>query len=312
MSNQIGCIFPGQGAQYPQMGVDFCNNFSSARLLVERAEDVLKRPLFHLLYESSEQDLQKTEHAQVTVFLVSAIIWQVLCEEFAFESQVKLLAGMSLGEYTALFAAQALSFEDAITLVHLRAQIMQKSCQKIAGKMVSVIGRDFAKLHSLIETFPELWIANRNTSRQIVVAGNKEQMQSFCAQAQQSYKVISLNVDGAFHTPYMQDANDQLQMYITTAPFEPAKIPVVMNSTGREYMDVKILKKHLKEQMISPVLWEESIKHMQALGITSFWEVGPGGLLARMNKQIVPDLLTHSISSVKDFCNLQESGSLCC
>ena len=312
MNNQVGYIFPGQGSQYPGMGVDFCNNFPSARLLVERAEDILERPLLRLLYEGSDQELQKTENAQVTIFLVSAMIWQILCEELALKPQGGAFAGMSLGEYTALFAAEVLSFEDALTLVQLRAQMMQKICYKNPGGMVSVIGRDFTYLYSLVKNFSEIWIANINTARQIVVAGGKEQLKQFCLQAQKSYKTIHLNVDGAFHTPYMQEANDQLQVYISMAPFMQEGSPVIMNSTGKSHSSIKSLKKHLQEQMVSPVLWKESIEQMWTLGITSFWEIGPGAFLTRMNKQIVPNSTTYSIASVEDFLTLQKSGSLCC
>ena len=313
MKNQkIAIIFPGQGAQYPEMGKDFYDQNEAARAIFDRADDILGEKFSEKIFESSVEELSKTNVAQLAIYITSAAIYHAVLEEFP-ETAPFCMGGLSLGEYTALTASCRLSFEEGIKLVKARGEYMQKAADENPGTMAALLGVDEKTVQEAIAPFQEqgakIWIANLNCPGQVVIAGEKAAITVAepVLKDRGAKRVIFLDVAGAFHTPLMQSAQDKLSQEILGAKFHDSDVQFVSNVTGGFLSDIEEIKKNLILQVSSPVRWESDIRAMEAEGATLFLEVGCGRTLSGMNRKIKLDVPTLNIDKVEDLEKLKST-----
>jgi len=306
---KISFIFPGQGAQYSKMGHDFYTQFAEARVCFEEADDILHRSLSKLIFEGSDQELTETKNSQPAIFVTSYAILKVLQQQFP-EIMPSHVAGLSLGEYTALAAAQVLNYKDALSLVQARGQFMHNCCEKYAGTMAVVLGLDdeTAEKCVLEVNLPhELWAANFNCPGQVVISGTKKGVEigSKALLEKGAKKILPLQVHGAFHSGLMQEAQVMLAEIISHTPFHKSNIQVAMNVTGGFVSDIQDMQKLLIQQVTQPVRWSRAIKTIDQDGVSLFLEIGCGKTLSGMNKRIGPKAETCNVEKVEDLHTLE-------
>jgi [acyl-carrier-protein] S-malonyltransferase len=299
-------IFPGQGSQYVGMGRDICDNFKAARLVFEEAEDEIHLNLRKLAFEGPEDELSKTENTQPAILVLSAAILAALREAGVGSGGDRPIfsAGHSLGEYTALVAAEAVALRAAAGLVRKRGRFMQSAVPEERGAMAAVIGMEPERLDALLKeasTDDEVVVAaNYNAPGQVVVSGHREAVMRVHERAKDAgaLKVILLKVSVPSHSPLMASAAESLAKELAGIAFANPAIPVVSNVTAAPYGGPDSIGELLTRQLVSPVRWEESIKHMIDQGVTEFIEVGPGKVLAGLNRRIDPKAAVMSIGDV--------------
>lgn len=280
MNKKLAFIFPGQGAQYPGMGKDFYDSFAIVRETFEEADEILGQNFSKLILEGPAEELMKTKNSQLAIFIVSAAIFRCIQQQMP-DLRPTVCAGLSLGEYTALFASGKLSFAEALNLVRLRAQYMNDACEKTSGTMRVVLGLDE---EGVAKALPEgVWIANLNCPGQVVIAGETAKMPQTLPGAK---RIIPLDVSGAFHTPLMREAQERLKPYIDAVKLQDSPIRLAMNVPGDFVESVDDIRKCLIQQVASPTRWEKEIRAMMQSGIEMFIEIGPGKTLTGMNKKI--------------------------
>lgn len=295
-------IFPGQGAQYVGMGKDLYDNYPQAKEVFDKSNAILKFDLKKLCFEGPQEELSTTNNSQPAILAVSVAALRVLESSSLFaQYSPKFSLGLSLGEYTALVAAGAVSFEDAIVLVRKRGEFMEEAARKNPGKMACVIGMD----HSAVETLCKgigCEIANLNCPGQIVVSGKNTNIELFASLAKEkgAKRVLMLDVSGPFHSSLMTPARDKLKDYIDKVQISAPKIPFVSNVDATINTDPVKIKENLIAQVNSKTLWEESIKLVAQNNIKSFLEIGPGQVLKGLLKKIDPKLEVKNIGSVQD------------
>lgn len=302
-SPRIALLFPGQGAQYPGMGQDFVHNFSAARFTYEEADILLQRPLSKIILEGPEAVLTETKNSQTGIFVTSMAIFRVVQE--LYELKPFVCAGLSLGEYTALTAAENFSFSQALPLVQMRGQLMNEACEASPGTMAVVMGLD---AEVVVETVSELnlpndlWVANFNCPGQIVISGTKKGIEQGTAALlkRNAKRVLPLPVHGAFHSGLMQQAQDRLAPHLKNAELTKGSCQVVMNVPGAFVSDVEQMRQNLIEQVTHSVKWEHGIRAMEEQHIDLYIEFGPGKTLSGMNKRIGVRGPTLSIEKVED------------
>jgi [acyl-carrier-protein] S-malonyltransferase len=300
---RIAFLFPGQGAQYQGMGQDFVRDFSAARLMFEEADDLLKKSISTIIFKGPESLLTETRHSQIAIYVTSMAILRVVQE--LYEIKPFVCAGLSLGEYTALTAAEWLSFKDTLSLVDYRGQFMNEACKKTSGTMVVVMGLDASIVEEILREVnlpKDLWVANFNCPGQVVLSGTLRGIEIgiAAAKARQAKKIIPLQVHGAFHSGLMQSAQEKLHPYIEKAPLQKGMADLVMNVPGDFVSDLQTVRRYLIEQITHPVYWERGIRMMEQQGIDLFIEFGPGKTLAGMNKRIGVQAPTLTIETLKD------------
>lgn len=301
--NRVAFLFPGQGAQYPGMLKDFCDAFARAREVVEEADRVLGYAFSEILFSGSREELMATKNAQLAVYIASIAIVRVMQEEFP-EIQPVVCAGLSLGEYTALTAAGNLSLSECLPLVALRAELMEAACVEHPGTMRVVLGLDEERVRAALQQIApvRVWVANLNCPGQVVISGEVADM----GRAEEALKqhgarrVLPLDVSGAFHSPLMQEAQKKLEPALLEVPLRETPIDLVMNVTGDVVKECEKMREMLVQQVTSPVYWEKGIRTMMGLGVSAFFEIGPGKALAGMNQRIGVDVPTRSIGKVED------------
>jgi [acyl-carrier-protein] S-malonyltransferase len=290
-------LFPGQGAQYPGMGKDFYEAFAASRQTFEQADDLLKENLSKIIFDGPESELTKTKYSQCAIFVVSAAILRAMPE-----MKPAVCAGLSLGEYTALWASGRLSFEETLLLIQKRAQFMNDACENVSGTMAAVLG--MADVESALQGIPGVWVANYNCPGQIVISGTKEGVAIASEQlrAKGAKRIIPLQVHGAFHSGLMQGAQDALAPYIAAANIRESNIGFVMNATGDFAGDVK---KNLTCQVTSSVRWDQGILAIEKTKPDKYLEIGCGKTLTALNKKIGVAAPTISVEKVGDLdlCN---------
>lgn len=288
-------IFPGQGAQYVGMGKKLYDEHEIARKTFEHANKILDFDLTKLCFEGPAEELTKTENCQVAILVASvAALRTHLLQRSEFTPQVAL--GLSLGEYTALVAAESLNFSDAVRLVRLRGQYMEEAGKANPGKMASVIGLNNGGLQSICEqTGTE--IANFNCPGQIVISGKVEAVERAAELAKKkgAKRVVMLDVSGAFHSSLMAGASHKLGDALKDVLILPPKIPVISNVTANAQDDPAQIKENLIDQISSTTHWEESIKRAMKGGIKTFLEIGPGMVLKGLLRRIDADLTCINI-----------------
>ena len=285
-------VFPGQGAQFTGMGKDLYDNNPLAKELFEKANDILGYRITDIMFGGTDEELKQTKVTQPAVFLHSVI--SALCMGDAFEPA--MTAGHSLGEFSALVAAGALSFEDGLKLVYARAMAMQKACEKAPSTMAAIVGLPDEKVEEICaEVNAEGNVvvpANYNCPGQLVISGNVEAVGTACEKlkAAGAKRALPLKVGGAFHSPLMQPAKDELQAAIEATEIATPRCPVYQNVDGKPHTDPADIKANLIAQLTSSVRWTSCVQNMIADGADDFTECGPGkalqGMIARINRNV--------------------------
>lgn len=290
-------VFPGQGSQFVGMGKELYENNETAKELFDKANEVLGYRITDIMFDGTDEQLKETKVTQPAVFLHSVI--SALCMGEAF--QPSMVAGHSLGEFSALVAAGALSLEDGLKLVYARAMAMQKACEANPGTMAAIIGLPDEKVEEICREVGKedkvVIPANYNCPGQLVISGNKEAVMEACdkLKAAGAKRALPLKVGGAFHSPLMQSAKAELQKAIEATAFNTPKCPVYQNVDGKPYTDAAKIKANLIAQLTSSVRWTTTVQNMIADGATDFTECGPGKALQGMIGRISKEVTVHGI-----------------
>ena len=291
-------VFPGQGAQFVGMGKDLYESNAQAKELFEKANEILGYRITDIMFEGTDEGLRQTKVTQPAVFLHSVISAICMGDEF----KPAMTAGHSLGEFSALVAAGALSFEDGLKLVYARAMAMQKACEAAPSTMAAIIGIADDKVEEICNEVSKegkgvVVPANYNCPGQLVISGNVEAINEACARikAAGAKRALPLKVGGAFHSPLMQPAKDELQNAIEQTDIKEPKCPVYQNVDGKPHTDPKEIKANLIAQLTSSVRWTQCVQNMIADGATDFTECGPGKALQGMIARISKDVNAHGI-----------------
>ena len=279
-------VFPGQGSQYVGMGKNLYENYPVAQQMFEKANEILGFRITDLMFEGTEEDLRQTKVTQPAVFLHSVILAKTMGDDFCPD----MVAGHSLGELSALVAAEAISFEDGLRLVAARAMAMQKACEVQPSTMAAIIGLADDTIENICAEVTEgvVVAANYNNPGQLVISGSIEGIDAACARltAAGAKRALKLKVGGAFHSPLMEPARAELAEAIAATPFSTPRCPVYQNVDAQAHTDAEEIKQNLIAQLTAAVRWSYSVDNMIADGATEFTEVGPGTALQGMVRKI--------------------------
>lgn len=286
-------VFPGQGAQFPGMGKDLYENSSLAKEYFEKANTILGFRITDLMFEGTAEDLKQTRVTQPAIFLHSVISALVMGEDF----KPEMVAGHSLGEFSALVAAKALSFEDGLVLVSKRAQAMQKACESEPSTMAAVLGLSDEDVEEVCDGIKDEIVvpANYNCPGQLVISGSIAGIDKACEElkAKGAKRALKLPVGGAFHSPLMQPAAEELKAAIDATVVSSPICPVYQNVNAYPQTDPASIKENLIAQLTAPVRWTQTVKNMITDGATDFVEVGPGDVLKGLIKKVNPEVTAH-------------------
>lgn len=291
-------VFPGQGAQYVGMGKDLYEKSTQACDLFEKANAILGFRITDLMFDGTEEDLRQTRVTQPAVFLHSVILARVLGEEF----KPDMVAGHSLGEFSALVANKVLAFEDGLKLVYARAQAMQKACEIQPSTMAAILGLDDETVERICKSIVNEVVvpANYNSPGQLVISGSITGVELACEKLKEAgaKRALILKVGGAFHSPLMEPARLELAEAINNTKFTKGICPVYQNVTAQPVTDPEIIKVNLISQLTAPVRWTQIMQNMIADGAKSFIELGPGNVLQGLVKKVNKDIEAHSLQSL--------------
>ncbi len=285
-------VFPGQGAQFPGMGKDLYDQSARAKELFEKANEILDFRITDLMFEGSDEDLRQTNVTQPAIFLHSVILADSL-QDFAPD----MVAGHSLGEFSALVAARALSFEDGLVLVSKRAAAMQKACEAEPSTMAAIIGLEDQKVEEICAAVDDVVVpANYNSPGQLVISGSIKGIDIACEKLKEAgaKRALPLKVGGAFHSPLMEPARVELARAIEETDFHKPICPVYQNATALSVIQPEQIKENLIAQLTSPVKWTQIMMNMISDGATKFIEVGPGKVLQGLIKKVDRNMETMS------------------
>lgn len=284
-------VFPGQGAQFSGMGKNLYDSNEAAKALFEKANDIIGFRISDIMFSGTPEELTQTKVTQPAVFLHSVIAFKSVDN-----ASPDMVAGHSLGEFSALVANGVLLFEDALRLVMVRASAMQKACEMNPSTMAAVLGLDDSKVEDICASVNEIVVAaNYNCPGQIVISGSVSGVEQAGALLKEAgaKRVLPLAVGGAFHSPLMQPAKEELETAISNTTFHTARCPVYQNIVAKAVTDPQEIKENLVKQLTGPVRWTQSVQAMIADGATHFTECGPGkvlqGLIAKINKEMQSD-----------------------
>jgi [acyl-carrier-protein] S-malonyltransferase len=301
-------VFPGQGAQYVGMGMALAEKHPAARDILTRADRALGFALSDVIANGPEAELTRTDISQPAILVVSAMAFEVLKQMHANLGRklvFQATAGLSLGEYTALVAAGAVSFEDALKLVRLRGQAMQAAAEAVPSGMVALIGVDEAagaKLCGLAAEGEVLQVANLNAPGQVVISGAKTACERAIAKSREvgCRKAVALPVAGAFHSALMAPAAERLRAALTATAFKDPAVPVFTNVTAQPVTKAAEIAGLLERQLTQPVRWADGVVAMQSAGVKEFWELGPGKSLCGMITRTVKDVAVKNLDTAED------------
>ncbi|MGO2102766.1 ACP S-malonyltransferase [Psychroflexus halocasei] len=288
-------VFPGQGAQFSGMGLDLYEKSPEAQELFEKANKILGFNITDIMFEGSAEDLKQTKVTQPAIFLHSVILSKLMGEDF----KPDLVAGHSLGEFSALVANGTLSFEDALKLVHKRALAMQKACENQSSTMAAVLGLEDDIVEDVCQTIDGVVVpANYNCPGQLVISGETEAVEKACEVLKEkgAKRAMLLPVGGAFHSPLMEPAREELAKAIEETTFNQPNCPIYQNVTTTAVTDPEEIKKNLIAQLTAPVKWTQIMKQMLEDGMESYTEVGPGKVLQGLLKKVDRRFPTSSAS----------------
>ena len=279
-------VFPGQGSQFPGMGKDLYETNSEAKAMFDKANEILGFDIADIMFNGTDEDLKQTKVTQPAVFLYSVALAKSMGEEF----KPEMTAGHSLGEFSALVAAGALSFEEGLKLVAARASAMQKACEITPSTMAAVLNLSDERVEEICAEVKEgiVVAANYNCPGQVVISGEEAAIDAACQKLLEAgaKRALKLKVGGAFHSPLMEPARDELAAAIEKAEFMTPKCPIYQNVTAQAETNPDIIKENLVAQLTAPVRWTQSVMNMINDGATSFTEVGPGSVLQGLVKKI--------------------------
>ena len=286
-------VFPGQGAQFVGMGKDLYDNSESAKAMFEKANEILGFRITDLMFSGTDEDLRQTKVTQPAIFLHSVILAHELGEGF----KPDMVAGHSLGEFSALVANQTLSFEDGLKLVYQRALAMQEACEIEASTMAAIIGLEDDVVTKVCEEVDEVVVAaNYNCPGQLVISGSIKGIDIACEKLKEAgaRRALPLKVGGAFHSPFMAPAGEKLAAAIENTNFSNGTCPIYQNVTGEAVTDPVTIKENLVKQLTAPVRWTQIMKNMIADGLGHVTEVGPGTVLQGLFKKVDRKLPSES------------------
>ena len=287
-------IFPGQGSQFPGMGKALYERSAEAREMMDKANEILGFPITDIMFGESAEDLKATRVTQPAIFIHSVVLAR--CSGLETPAMV---AGHSLGEFSALAAAGAMDFEDALRLVAVRASAMQKCCEQVPGTMAAVINLPAETIEEICASCTGIVVpANYNSDGQVVISGEAAAIAEACAKMKEAgaKRALPLPVSGAFHSPLMEPARLELAEAIDKTPFRAPVCPVYQNVTALPSTDPAVIKDNLLRQLTAPVRWTQTIRNMVADGADSFLEIGPGSVLQGLVKRIAPEAENQGIS----------------
>ncbi|HNT70047.1 MAG TPA: ACP S-malonyltransferase [Bacteroidales bacterium] len=287
-------VFPGQGAQYPGMGKELYDNYPLAKEMMNKANEILGFDILKIMFEGTEQDLMQTKVTQPAIFIHSVTLANILSDKF----KPDMVAGHSLGEFSALVAAKSMTYEDGLKLVFARAMAMQKACEMQPSTMAAVIGLDESTVEEVLSNITDEIVvpANYNTIGQIVISGSMKGIELAMEKlkAAGAKRVLPLKVGGAFHSPLMEPARLELETAIDKTPFHTPICPIYQNVSALPSTDPMQIKQNLIKQLTSPVRWTQTIKNMINDGAREFIEVGLGNVLQGLIKKISSDINAYS------------------
>ena len=303
-------IFPGQGSQKAGMASEFENNFQIVKDIFARADESLNFSLSKIIINGSDEDLKKTEITQPAILVTSFAIFSVLKKEFNFDlSNVKFMAGHSLGEYSALVASDSLTLEDAVSLVHERGKLMQAAVPEGKGAMLAVMGLNINELKTLLKNFNSkkgiCEIANDNSLSQIILSGDKDSIVAFSSILKsEKKKCIFLPVSAPFHCSLMKSAAEHMKTFLEKINFKMPNQELISNVTALPLQKDGDIKELLYRQIFSQVRWRESVEYMINKGVNEFIEIGPGKVLSGLVKRTNDKVLSKCINKVEDIKSL--------
>ena len=282
-------VFPGQGAQYPGMGKDLYEKFPLAKDMFIQANEILGFSITELMFNGTDEDLRQTRVTQPAIFLHSVILAAVMGDNF----RPDMVAGHSLGEFSALVANRSLTFSDGLKLVSRRAGAMQKACELNPSTMAAILGLDDAKTEEVLQGIDEVVVAaNYNSPGQLVISGSMAGIEKACEllKAAGARRALPLKVGGAFHSPLMEPARVELAEAINSTHFTVPVCPVYQNVNALPSVDPESIRTNLVAQLTSPVRWTQTVRNMVADGASAFYELGPGEVLQGLVKKIEPSV----------------------
>tara|TARA_B100001113_G_C21020763_1_gene583428 strand:- start:13 stop:891 length:879 start_codon:yes stop_codon:yes gene_type:complete len=286
-------VFPGQGSQKPGMGLDLYENYNESKIYFNKANEILNFNITELMFEGSSEDLIKTSVTQPAIFIHS-VIHSLISKNF----KPQAAAGHSLGEFSALSACKAISFEEGLRLVSIRANAMQSACEKNPGSMAAILGIDDSIIENVCSNIQEIiQPANYNCPGQLVISGESDAIKTACEELSKlgARRAIILPVSGAFHSELMSSAVEELEHSISQTEFNNPICPIYQNYNARPETDKDSIKRNLLLQLTNPVLWSQSINRMIKDGFNNFFELGPGntlqGLIRKINSEVTTEKL---------------------
>ncbi len=290
-------VFPGQGAQFVGMGKDLYENSEEAKVLFEKANEILGFRITHLMFAGTDEDLKQTKVTQPAIFLHSVLLAKSMGNNF----KPEMVAGHSLGEFSALVAAGAMSFEDGLKLVSQRALAMQKACEAEPSTMAAIVGLEDAIVEEVCESIDEVVVAaNYNCPGQLVISGSFAGIDKACELLTEkgAKRAIKLPVGGAFHSPLMEPARKELAAAINATAINAPVCPVYQNVSAKPFTEPAQIKENLIAQLTAPVRWTQTVENMIADGATLFTEVGPGKVLQGLVKKVDRNMEVAGVSSL--------------
>ena len=309
------CVFPGQGSQSIGMGKDLYDTFPVARQVFEQIDDALNFKLSDVIFNGMPEDLTATQNAQPALMTVSMAVWSVIQQETGLKTtDFAYTAGHSLGEYSALCFAGVLSLTDTARLLQKRGLAMARAAQMQRGSMAAIIGMDKDSVQKLADE-TATFVANDNSVGQVVISGSAENIEKACLRAKEmgAKRALPLNVAGAFHSPLMQLAADEMKQVLSEVSFKEPQIPVISNTLAKPVTNVAQIKDLLYKQITGQVRWTETIQWLSEQGVDEAVEMGAGKVLSGLIKRTVPDMQTFSVSdipSLEEFKKLNKERSL--
>lgn len=306
---KISLLFPGQGSQYVGMGMDLYEEFDIAKEIYHRAENVLGYDIKEISFNGPSDRLKNTEICQPAIFLHSIILFELLKEK---KISVNYTAGHSLGEYTAITAANVVDFENGLKIVKKRGELIKEASEKNPGGMAAIIGLERKKVEEICSESGKnglLQLVNFNSPNQIVISGSNELITQAIEKAKLNgaLKAVKLEVSGAFHSKFMEPAYYGIKEYLKDISFEKSQFPIVSNVTAKLMTEQNEIKENVTKQIISPVMWEDSMRFMLDEGVDVFIELGPGGVLKGLLKRIDKNAVCLGIDKADDLDELSIS-----
>ncbi|TES92566.1 MAG: ACP S-malonyltransferase [Candidatus Cloacimonadota bacterium] len=305
--NKVSFIFPGQGAQYVGMGKTIYDSYEQAKEIYNNAEKVLGIQLKRISFEGPEEELRESKNAQVAILVHSYAIYSILRPVI----EPDIVAGHSLGEYTALVACEAINFADALHLTRLRGELMSRAGEKSPGTMAAIIGLSTEDVKSICKGLEGEGVinpANYNSLTQTVITGEVPLVHKTMEIAKEkgARRVIELKVSGAFHSKLMEEAFVPFKKVLLKQEFRNPKIPIVMNVTGDIIKNERDIRNAITQQILNPVQWVKTLFTLETVGVNTFIEIGPGKILSGLVKRTIKDATTHSINDADSLNNFKE------